>query len=257
MHANQVFAFITDFGRKDGYVGMLKAVILKNINNNEFANVKFIDISHEIERGNLFSGMFILERAYSFFPNGTIFIAVIDPGVGSARAGIVVFYNGYIFVGPDNGLLTPFLNNGEVFLIDYSLFKKQGVSFDGRDVFAITAARLSMGDKKMLKSFYSPYLIEISRPTISDESIVGEIVYIDIFGNLISNISGDLVQKGYILFKDTRIPVVNAYSDVQKGMPLALVDGFNRLEIAINMGDASEIFHCKTGEKIEYIRSSI
>ena len=240
--------FITitsDFGLDDHYVGSMKGVIL-GIN----PDVVITDITHRIPRYDIFKAAFTLRSFYRNFPKETIHIAVVDPGVGSHRKPISVQTEHGIFVGPDNGIFSFIYGSCKelrIFEISNPKYMMSDVSqtFHGRDIFAPAAAHISLGlDLRELgKEIEEPVLLEISKPSVNDKEILGEVIYVDSFGNLITNITADLIQ-GYssILIDDFIIDsVANSYQDVEKGELLAIIGSSGFLEISVNQGSAANL----------------
>ncbi|MDD5492135.1 MAG: SAM-dependent chlorinase/fluorinase [bacterium] len=251
-------ALMTDFGYKDGFVGTMKGVIL-SIN----PNVAMVDLTHTISPHNTLEASIVLRTSYHFFPQGTIFLVVIDPGVGSNRRSILVETEKYFFIGPDNGALSFALENEKIRKIVELTNKKyflQDVSntFHGRDIFAPVAARLSKGvavskfgeQTKEYKKF------TILSPRIHRHGVSGKVIYTDHFGNLVTNISGGMVQKlalkkMAIKIKDYKIEKLSSsYTDSAPGQILAIVGSNDCLEISVNQGNASQIMKAKEGTEI-------
>lgn len=252
----KTIAILTDFGLSDNFVGVIKGVILK-IN----PRVRLVDISHEICAHDTFQAAFLLKSSYRYFPKGTIFLVVVDPGVGSKRYPIIIRTKNYLFVGPDNGCLSlaacadgiekiVVIENERYFL------KPISFTFHGRDIFAPTAAHLSKGRDLNLfgRAVNSIKQLCIARPRVNKNILKGEIIYIDKFGNLITNIEEDLFRhfirnkKFRILIKNTEIDsVVCSYQKVKPGEPLAIFGSFGFLEISINRGNARKFFLAKKG----------
>jgi S-adenosylmethionine hydrolase len=243
-----IVTLITDFGTKDPYVAMIKGAMLK-IN----PSINCVDISNELEVGDIMCASFILNESYRYFPNGSVHLVVVDPTVGSERRAIFSFKDGHFFVGPDNGVLSSVLD--EVYEIKKGIGKKSN-TFDGRDLFAEVAARLASGEAKGVlgSRITDPVKIRIPAPKMENNKTIGEIIYIDKFGNLISNIkesqiSGNNVE---VEIKGTRIlNLSKKYSEGRAGKPIALVNsGFKTLEVSLNRGDAASFFNSRVGEKI-------
>lgn len=258
-----VISLITDFGFEDNFVGVMKAVILK-IN----PDAQVVDICHEIEPQDILQAAFLLKSSFRFFPSGTVHLVVVDPAVGSERKKILVKTKNYFFVGPDNGVLAlalkeePPLKIIEITNQNYFL-KPISDTFHGRDIFAPVAAYLSK--IKDIYKFGKPInsFKELSLPAIkmTSKSLVGEVIYIDRFGNLVSNIDKEILEnfgknkKFKICIKDKIINRLScSYADAPALKPLALIDSFNYLEIAINGGSAGNYFKAKKGTKIKVIR---
>ncbi|MEJ2568220.1 MAG: SAM-dependent chlorinase/fluorinase [candidate division WOR-3 bacterium] len=243
-----VVTLTTDFGIKDPYVAMVKGAILK-IN----PDITCIDITNQIDAGDISTASFIIENSYGYFPSGSAHLVVVDPTVGSKRRAIFSFKNKHFFIGPDNGVLTPFLS--KTFEIKKGIGKKSG-TFDGRDLFAEAAARLASGERpeKLGKKINNPVKIKNPSVLVQNNHTTGEIIYIDKFGNLISNIKEEHIPRDIdeILIKGTKIQKLSKkYSEGKKNKPIALINsGFKTLEICLNRGNASSFLNSKVGEKI-------
>ena len=255
-----IISLLSDFGHKDPYVAEMKAVILA-IN----SQVHIVDISHEIQKYNTRMGAYILASAAPFFPINTIHVAVVDPGVGTKRSSIIIETNHSLYVGPDNGLLMLAAskeNIANVYAIGNKEYMLANVSktFHGRDIFAPVAAYLAKGIKpsvfgSVITDYVFPDFTKI-HPKMGE--LLGEIIYIDDFGNIISNISADSLEQYdftdlkslFVTLRDItlNIPFCSTYGEVPIGSPLALINSNNFLEVAINQGSASDFFNANTGE---------
>jgi S-adenosylmethionine hydrolase len=243
-----IVTLITDFGIRDPYVAMVKGAMLK-IN----PSISFVDITNEINIGDILCASFVLNESYGYFPAGSVHLVVVDPTVGSERRAIFSFKDGHFFVGPDNGVLTPLLS--EVFEIKKGIGKKSN-TFDGRDLFAEVAARLSTGEAKEVLGdrITDPVKIKIPSPRVENNETIGEIIYIDKFGNLISNIKESQISRGdvEVEIRGTKIRNLSKkYSEGSEGKPIALISsGFKTLEISFNKGNAASFLNSRVGEKI-------
>ena len=258
--AQNIITLTTDFGTTDIFIGVMKGVIL-NIN----PDAKIIDITHDIEPQDVYAGAFLLSSAHRYFPPGTVHVGVIDPGVGSARRAIAVETERYYFVAPDNGLLSYTLHKEKVRravnLTNPKYFLPQiSNTFHGRDIFAPVAAHISRGVSLNLfgEQITNIVQIPISTPDTSETQIIGQIIYIDRFGNLITNISHQLfevVKKGRdftISVKDRQIQrICRAYAESSVGELLGIFSSFGNLEIAINAGNAAETLGIRRGDSIK------
>ncbi|MDL1958576.1 MAG: SAM-dependent chlorinase/fluorinase [Deltaproteobacteria bacterium] len=254
-----ILAFLSDFGLKDPYVGIVKAVML-GIN----PAMRVVDISHQIVSQDVMGGAFVLGSTFREFPSGTCFLAIVDPGVGSQRAGLLAVTERYTFLAPDNGLLSMVFRYSKkvtCFSIENSRYFRHPVSdtFHGRDIFAPVAAHLSLGVKP--HSFGPPFLDPVRlpwpEPVIRDQYIKGEVIYVDGFGSLILNIPADLIQnrepvneKFKANIKGMELPLLSTYSDVSKGKPLALIGSSGFLEVAVNQGSATKMLGAGVGEPV-------
>lgn len=256
----KIIALLTDFGLKDNYVGLMKGVILK-IN----PQVNIVDITHGIGRHNIREAAFLLRASFPYFSPGTIFVAVVDPGVGSERRPIAIQTDNYYFLGPDNGVLSlagkkdrikaaVALENKKYFLENVSS------TFHGRDIFASCAAHLARG-----VSFFSLGEqierigeLEISPPQVKNDKIIGEIIYCDAFGNLITNITLQQLlayagEGGFIatLKGKTITRVYSFYAQADSEEPFFIEGSFGYLEISLNQRGAKEYFSLESGESPE------
>lgn len=257
MQPNKIITLTTDFGQAGSYAGAVKGVLL-GIN----PKIKIVEITHEISPFNILEGALLLNSFYQFFPRGTIHLVVVDPGVGGKRKGILVRTDNYFFVGPDNGVLSFIydrekvreminLTNSEYFL------GKPSSTFHARDIFAPVSAYLSLGVK--LGEFGSPtqgcYKFKLPDPVYRKDYLMGEIIYIDRFGNLITSISSELIQERkrvQISIKNKKINHLSQYYEEEKeGKLLALIGSSNFLEIAVNQGNAQKLLKAETGDKVE------
>ena len=252
-------ALLTDFGLEDNYVGTLKAVILK-IN----PKACVVDICHSIPPQDILAAALILKGSYLYFSKKTIFLIVVDPGVGSKRKAIILKTKDYTFIAPDNGILSLISDENrqrQIFKItnDKYFLKPTSNTFHGRDVFAPVAAYLSKGlkpntfgpERKELKKLIFP------KPQLNkrEKQIDGEIIYIDRFGNLMTNIEegdiGGVSDDVFISIKNKIISGIRrSYYSVLKARPLAIINSMGYLEIAVNQDSASRILKAKKGEKV-------
>lgn len=250
-----IITLTTDFGYDDWYVGAMKGVIL-SIN----LQVNLVDITHNCPSGDIMSGAFIIRNS-DYFPKNTIHIIVVDPEVGSSRLPLIVkLSNNQIYVLPDNGLLTLLLQKHsliEAFTIENPNFmlKNRSNTFHGRDIFAPAAAHASTGIP--LSEFGRPVinLLQLSIQPIekTTNSISGTIVYIDKFGNLISNIHSTIINKKIISahMKNYTINHIGCkFCDVGRNESVIITSSDGYIEIAVNLGSAKNIYNVEVGEKI-------
>lgn len=248
----------TDFGGRDWFVGTIKGVIL-----GIQPRAKVVDITHEIPAGDIRGGAFALAAACRFFPKGAVHVAVVDPGVGSARRAIAVQTADYFFVGPDNGVLSWALAKEKVRAIralELEAFFLRPVSrtFHGRDIFAPVAAHLSRG---VPITKLGPALKDFARlewPEARKQRgrLAGEVVYIDRFGNGITNLESRLAPRAGHACCEVHArrrfvcPVKPFYQAVPLKRPVALVGSSGFLEIAVNGGSAAEVLGLKIGTRV-------
>lgn len=272
-----IIALLTDFGTKDYFAGALKGAIL-SINE----NAKIVDITHEIPPQNIESAAFTLRACYENFPAKTIFVAVVDPGVGSARKAILVETEKYFFIAPDNGLLSFIFDKntsekkrkGEEelrknlrdiqpspFLAVYELTnekffaEKISRTFHGRDVFAPVAAHLANGvkPKEFGRKVENFVCFETTAPRkISDDKIEAEIIHIDIFGNLITNLRREDLPGKFLIEINGKLidKMQNIYAEATGEELFMLFGSAGFLEIAAMQNSASKLLNAKNGAKV-------
>jgi len=242
--ASTVVTLLSDFGLCDAYVGIMKGVILSIC-----PEACCVDLTHDIPPHDIIAGALVLRSAVNFFPSRTVHLAVVDPGVGSTRAAIAIETDKGTFVGPDNGLLSLAVGACGGARAIWAIQPAESVShtFHGRDVFAPAAARFAYGRKPPelatpLKTFQQ---LTLATPQRQGTCIVGEILYVDRFGNLISNVSArDLdafpsASLSVSIGSVSAIPLVSAYAQVQRGEPLAILNSWGMLELAVREGSAA------------------
>jgi S-adenosylmethionine hydrolase len=257
-----IVTLLTDFGTQDVYVGIMKGVILA-IN----PHACLIDLTHEVGPQDVTAGAWLLRSAVPHFPTGTIHLAVVDPGVGCKRRGLVVATREAYLVGPDNGLLSPAagaLGVRSVHAIDVpGLVKKRVLghsisqTFHGRDVFAPIAARLSLGDSPRMFGKRLAGMVTLGLPASIRRagSLMGQVIHSDRFGNLITNLAGGEIEKlrrqtltaGFshpevsVSIGGATIPrLASAYAAASNGELLAIMGSWDLLEIAVRGGNAAE-----------------
>jgi S-adenosylmethionine hydrolase len=256
----RIITLMTDFGTKDGYVGAMKGVIL-GVN----PRCTMVDITHEIPPQGVFEGAFVLGNTYGSFPRGSIHLAVVDPGVGTQREALVVETEGYYFVGPDNGLFTWIFRKGEVKQVigirNRDFFLEQiSQTFHGRDIFAPVAAHLSLGRKPhefgVKLDTWSE--IDIPEPKATDKGLIGEVIHIDRFGNLITNLPRRLLERLagrgslQVRVKGKRISgLKTAYAEARRGELMAIFDSFDLLEISVMGESAMQALKAAKGDRVE------
>ncbi|MEM2320337.1 MAG: S-adenosyl-l-methionine hydroxide adenosyltransferase family protein [Candidatus Bathyarchaeia archaeon] len=257
----KIITLTTDFGLRDSYVAEMKAVILSIC-----TEACIVDISHEVRKFDIRMGAFLLFRAARFFPRGSIHVAVIDPEVGTGRRPIIIETKNFLYVGPDNGILIPSAQRDgikHIYVIKNQkyMFREVSRTFHGRDIFSPVAAYLAIGvpPSEMGPEIFDPVVPSFAKPSISNGSIEGEIIHVDDFGNLITNIEyNDLKSAGieegdYLTVKIGReklaLKLCRAYSEVEVNAPLAIIGSCGLLEISVNQGNASTFFGANVGEK--------
>jgi len=261
--AAPVIAILTDFGYRDHYAGVMKGVIARIA-----PHVPIIDLTHGVAAQSIAAGAFLLARSWRYFPARTIFLAVVDPGVGSARAPIAIDTRaGARFVGPDNGLLSIAARQAGVrraveLTSPRHRLSEVSSTFHGRDIFAPAAAWLARGAAIGALGSGLDRIVELGlpEPLVSAARIRGEVLYVDGFGNLITNISRkDLARLPNSFRKkplsvkikgSAAIRIHRAYGDVPTGGALAAFGGFDLLEIALRDANAAMRYHAEAGASV-------
>ena len=253
-----IITLTTDFGRRDWFVGTMKGVVL-GIN----PRAVIVDLTHEIPPADIRAGAFALMAGCRYFPKGTVHVAVVDPGVGSRRRAITVQTANYLFAGPDNGVLSWALANEKIKAIrqlenpKYFL-KTISRTFHGRDIFAPVAAHLSRGLalKELGRELKDFIRLPWPEPTEQHGEIRGEIVYIDHFGNGITNITAGQVSGRRMVTcevigkRKVRCALAAFYGAAPSKSPVAVMGSSGFLEIAVNGGSAVKQFGLKPGNAI-------
>lgn len=261
----QIISLLTDFGLKDPYVAEMKLGLIRNC-----PKAVLVDITHQVERHNVVEGAFLLEMAVPFFPDGTVHLAVVDPGVGSDRAPIVIEgKRGHVLVGPDNGLLTraaELLGYNQAFRIEGPGFlgRKVSPTFHGRDLFAMAGAKIACGARLSEAGRKMQGLVELPlRPlSVSIGRLECSVVHIDVFGNIILDAKTvDLSRAGLEKSKKIRLILdqrgsaslmfVKAYHEVGKGELMILEGSQGYVEIAARETSAAEKLRVKLLDRIQ------
>jgi S-adenosyl-L-methionine hydrolase (adenosine-forming) len=260
--ARPLIALLTDFGARDHYAGALKGVALGIC-----PDATLVDISHDVPPHDVAAGALELAAVYRYFPAGAIFLVVVDPGVGSTRRGIAVDTGDYRFVAPDNGVLTPIVDAHpprRIVELSERKYARPTVSrtFEGRDRFAPAAAWLAKGvDLAALgRAAGAIHRLELPLPHVDAQGIAGEVVRVDRFGNLITNIDrrafDALAQEAVEIRAGAhRVPhVVSTYADAAPGEICALFGSTDHLEIAANGASAAERLALGRGAVVQVVR---
>ena len=260
--ARPVIALLTDFGTRDHYAGTMKGVALGIC-----PDATLVDISHEIPAHDVLAGALELAASYRYFPAGTVFLVVVDPGVGSTRRGLAADAGDYKFVAPDNGVLTVVLDEHppkRVVELTERKYARPTVSrtFEGRDRFAPAAAWLAKGIEvtAMGRPAGAIARLELPQPRVGDDHVEGEVLRVDRFGNLITNIDRKTFEKLSGAPLDIRVgarqvsKVVSTYADAAAGEVCALFGSTDHLEIAANGASAAAELDLGRGAPVHVAR---
>ena len=256
----RTIALLSDFGLSDNYVAGMKGVILSLV-----PQVNMVDITHQVPRHDIRRGAFLLASSFAYFPRLTIFLAVVDPGVGSRRKAIALKTRNYYFVGPDNGLLSvAAVGDGVkkiVTLENKKYFSGDHVcrTFHGRDIFAPAAARIAKDEAfdsfgRVLRKFKR---VNFGSPRVVRGVLTAEIIYEDKFGNLVTNISpkrfyGFTGGRRFVAWLNGKkiIHVSPSYAQSRRGVPFFVEGGFGFMEVSLREESALEYFSFKPGNKL-------
>ena len=267
-----IITLITDFGVDDEYVGVMKGVIL-SIN----PAAIIVDITHHIEPQDLIQAAYIIKYSFKYFPEGTVHVVVVDPGVGSNRAIIALELTGHIFLAPDNGAFTLLMDEGNIdsiVRVEDSRYFLESVSrtFHGRDIFAPVAGHLSKGIE--IKTLGAPIdKVDLERLSVkyagisSSGELVGAVVSIDRFGNLITNIdtnsldtlckSGKEKKLQIRIGQNKIVGLSKSYESTLPQSPLAIIGSRGYLEIAVNCGSARHYFMADKGDTVTVVLNNL
>jgi len=257
-----IITLLSDFGLKDPYVAEMKAVILSIC-----PEARIVDISHKIEKFNIRIGAFVLASATPYFPLDTVHVAVVDPGVGTKRRPIIVETKRCFYVGPDNGLLMLAAQKEDVSRVYHVsnpryMLPRVSRTFHGRDIFAPAAAHLARGcpPSEFGPEIHDYTLPEFAKPSVRKGELLGEVMHIDDFGNIVSNISAEDLEKigvreGCPLHvrlggETLALKLCSAYGEVPAKKPLGIIGSSDFLEICINKRNASKAFKAKIGDPV-------
>lgn len=255
----RTIALLTDFGLSDSYAGAMKGAILTIS-----SNVNLVDLTHNADSHNIEKASFLLLSSYRYFPKKTIFVAVVDPGVGSKRKAVALKTRNYYFVGPDNGILSlAACDDGikRIVSLDNKKYFSETISgtFHGRDIFASVAAYISKNVKitSLGGTLRQMKTLHFSVPQIKDNMLIGQIIHIDKFGNLVTNIKKKyflkFIKKGRFIahLKGKSIRnIYNFYEESDIENPFFIEGSSSFLEISLKRRNARKYFKSRTKDKI-------
>ena len=239
-----IITLTTDFGTRDGFVGSMKGVIARLA-----GDATVVDISHDVPRHDIAHGAWVIATTCQEYPHGTIHVAVVDPGVGGARASVIVKVRDQLFVGPDNGLFAYAAEAGVegAWLIESAAFRLPDVSptFHGRDVFAPAAAALARG--RLAATAGRTAQLVGALPWGPRPIGQGRVVHIDHFGNLITDLPRGEAGTGAVAIAGMTLPLVRTYESVAIGQPLAYIGSSGTVEIAVREARADQVLVAPRG----------
>lgn len=260
--ARPLVTLTSDFGLSDYYVAAMKAAII-SVN----SDLKLVDLSHEIKAQDIMAGAWMLKHSAYLFPQGTVHLAVVDPGVGTERRPVAVHHAGQYFVGPDNGLFSLVTEGEDVEVVElrnrsYWRVPEASDTFHGRDIFSTVAAHLASGVafEDLGPKIDGLEVYHWARPTNDAHGIQGWVVHIDRFGNLVTNIPEELIRKlgepaTLRIYVGTQIlrGMVSTYAMVAEGEAAALIGSAGTLEVAVNKGNAAELLGVYQGAQVSVL----
>ena len=260
-----IVTLTTDFGGRDAWVAAMKGVIL-GIARAARQTVELVDVTHEVAPHDVLEGALALEAAAPFFPPATVHLAVVDPGVGTARRGLALAARAQVFVGPDNGLFTPFLDGGAwtAWEVAAREFRLDAVSrtFHGRDVFAPAAAHIATGvdPSRLGPCVTDPVRLVWPEARAAGAGVAGVVLHADRFGNLVTSLPGDAVAGlpgggATVSVAGRTVPLVGTYAELGRGKLGALVGSSGRVEIAVREGSAARALRARRGMPIVVSRT--
>ena len=260
--ASGIVTLTTDFGVRDSYVGTMKGVIHRI-----HREATTVDLTHDIEPQNLIEASLVLDSCYRFFPAGTVHLVIVDPGVGTNRRAIVVDTPEHLFVGPDNGVFSRVYGAEPRAVVreirnQALLLPQISDTFHGRDLFAPVGAHLSLGvdPAEVGPVVDDPVSRDPPQPVVWQDQITGEVIHIDSFGNIVTNISREIFEmlvrgrKFCIILNSKQIDRLSRnYEEVDRGRMLALFGSLGMLEIAVNGGRADRRIGAGRGDPIQIV----
>jgi S-adenosylmethionine hydrolase len=243
---------LTDFGTADGYAAAMAGVLATAA-----PGANLDAASHDIPPGDVFAAALALSRYWSLYPEGTIHLVVVDPGVGTARRAVAATADGRHFVAPDNGVLTWVLRAAaRVRLVEIDapeLTEHAAATFHGRDLFAPVAARLATGVplEELGPPVHDPVLLAVPEPERSGSRILAEVIQVDRFGNLITNVPGGWAPDGRVAVEEVDVGLVRGtYADVAAGELVAVVGSLGLLEVSVRDGSAADRLGAGRGARV-------
>lgn len=261
-----IVTLTTDFGTRDPYVAEVKGVILSLA-----PDVRLVDVSHEVEPQQIAEAALALEGVADTFPPRTIHLAVVDPGVGTDRRGLVIEAGNHRFVGPDNGVFTAVLARGgwRAFELTARELRRRTVSrtFHARDIFAPAAAHLALGvpSERFGPAVTDPVRLPWPEARAVAGGVAGAVIHVDRFGNLVTSIvaaqvlevAGGVPGPGTVRIAGRALPLVGTYADLHQGGAGALVGSRNRLEVVVRDGSAAVVLRAKRGTPVLLSRTRL
>ena len=242
----RLITLLTDFGTADGYVGEMKAVLATLA-----PSATIVDVAHDVSPHDVDGARLALARYWRRFPEGTVHLIVVDPGVGSDRGALAMSSEGRFLVGPDNGVLSPALLHAGARCVSLSIPTGAAPTFHGRDVFAPAAAQLALGASLETLGAVEDGPVIRRTPEATrreDGAVQGEVITVDRFGNAVTNLLA--MRGGRVQVNGLSLALRRTYSEAQAGEPLALVGSSGLVEIAVRDGNAAEQLGLRRGSSV-------
>ena len=259
----RTITLLTDFGMNNGYVAQMKGEITG------ISDARIIDVSHEVTAHAVREAAFILQTVVPYYSVGTVHVAVVDPGVGTDRRGLIITTRSHVLVGPDNGVLIPaarFLGDFVVYEITNKEYMLKEISntFQGRDVFAPVAAYITSGVAfdKIGKQITDYVDLNFGHAEFTEKAVTGKVIFVDRFGNIITNIPGVRLKEMILYGKQVMVsvgnhtqlmPFVKSYGFVGKGELLVTIGSSHYLEICVNQGNAAQMLSVKEDDEVKMV----
>lgn len=251
----KLVTLLTDFGTADYYVAAVKGVLLS-----QAPSLRLVDISHQVDPGDIPQATFLLSAAAPTFPKGTVHLAVVDPGVGSDRRMLAVAASGQFFIAPDNGLLTPWVREGEAHEIDRpDLYRKSpGHTFHGRDRFAPAAAFLARGGdiSKLGPPVRTPVIAQTPRPRRLEGRLLGRVQHVDRYGNLVTDLPGEWLDGRFRVARIADQEIhreARCYADLPADTAGLLIGSLGTVELSLNGASLARQLSVKAGARVEVL----
>ncbi len=248
-----IITLLTDFGTADPYAGELRGVLLSKA-----PSATLVDLTHEVPPGNIPTAAYILARSWGHYPPGTVHLVVVDPGVGTRRRALAFHLGEHFFVGPDNGVFTTLPELDHAHVVELPTKEHAAPTFHGRDVFAPAAAALAMGkDLTSLGAAAAGPILRFQEAEVrrEEQRVIGVVVYVDHFGNLVTNLAAAEVDgcNGLEVSGESIGPIRSTFGDVGPGGMVAYIGSGGTVEVAVREGSAARRLDAGVGSRIRAV----